>query len=86
MKKLTTITAGAAIVASFATVSANATENPFAMQEISSGYTVAMSEGTCGEGKCGGNKGKEGKCGEGKTAGDKTKEAKCGEGKCGGNK
>ena len=38
-------------------------------------------EGKCGEGKCGGDKGKkEGKCG-----GDKgKKEGKCGEGKCGG--
>ena len=86
MKKLTTVATGAAIVASFAAGSALATENPFAMQQLNSGYNVAMSEGTCGEGKCGGDKGKEaksgeGKCGEGK--GDKAKEAKCGEGKCG---
>lgn len=40
-----------------------------------------MKEGKCGEGKCGGSKGKkEGKCG-----GDKGKEGKCGEGKCGGS-
>ncbi|CAA6826408.1 MAG: FIG024746: hypothetical protein [uncultured Thiotrichaceae bacterium] len=55
-------------------------------------------EGKCGEGKCGGDKGKEegkcgeGKCGEGKCGGDKGKEegkcgeGKCGEGKCGGGK
>jgi len=81
MKKMTTFAATAAIAASFAATSANASENPFGMQELSSGYEVAMStsEGMCGEGKCGGDKGKEGKCG-----GDKAKEAKCGEGKCGG--
>ena len=79
MKKLTTVAASAAIVASFAAGSAMATENPFAMQELDSGYNVAMSEGTCGEGKCGGDKGKEAKCGEGKCGegkGDKAKEAK----------
>ncbi|MBE9564827.1 MAG: hypothetical protein IMF17_06235 [Proteobacteria bacterium] len=77
MKKLTTVAASAAIVASFAAGNALATENPFGMQELNSGYNVAMSEGTCGEGKCG-----EGKCGEGK-AESKDAEAKCGEGKCG---
>lgn len=71
MKKLTTVAAGAAIVASFAAGNVIATENPFGMQELSGGYNVAMSEGTCGEGKCGGDKAKEAKCGEGK----------CGEGK-----
>lgn len=51
-----------------------AAENPFAMQKLNSGYNVAMSEGTCGEGKCDGDKDKEAKCGEGK--GDKAKETK----------
>ncbi len=86
MKKLTTIAASAAIVASFSAGNINAAENPFAMQEVNTSYNVAMSEGTCGEGKCGGDKAKEGKCGEGKCGGDKAKEAKCGEGKCGGSK
>ncbi len=91
MKKLTTVAASAAIVATFSAGSVNASENPFGMQELSAGYNVAMSEGTCGEGKCGGDKAKEakcgeGKCGEGKCGGDKAKEAKCGEGKCGGDK
>ena len=38
-----------------------AAENPFAANEIKSGYMVAADhgEGKCGEGKCG-----EGKCGE----------------------
>jgi uncharacterized low-complexity protein len=70
--------------------------NPFAMNELSGGYMVAGKEGKCGEGKCGGEKGKEGKCGgekgkEGKCGGEKGKEGKCGgekgekgkEGKCG---
>jgi len=83
MKNSTTFAASAAIVATFAVGNVNAAENPFAMQELTAGYNVAMSEGTCGEGKCGGDKGKEAKCGEGKCGGDKAKEAKCGEGKCG---
>lgn len=63
------IAMGAAMVGSIAGTSvANAAENPFSMTELSSGYMVADShEGKCGEGKCGGSKGKkEGKCGEGK--------------------
>lgn len=63
----------------FATESAMAAENPFAMQKLNSGYNVAMSEGTCGEGKCDGDKDKEAKCGEGKCGegkGDKAKETK----------
>ncbi len=54
MKKLTTVAASAAIVAAFAAGSAMATENPFGMQQLTTGDKVAMSEGTCGEGKCGG--------------------------------
>jgi len=88
MKKMTTFAASAAIAATFVATGANASENPFGMQELSAGYDVAMStsEGMCGEGKCGGDKGKEGKCGEDKSGGDKGKEGKCGEGKCGGDK
>ncbi|AOS95590.1 hypothetical protein AUP74_00114 [Microbulbifer aggregans] len=70
--------------------------NPFAAEELSSGYNLAMlseegsddkkKEGKCGEGKCGEEgKKKEGKCGEGKCGEEgKKKEGKCGEGKCGG--
>ncbi len=88
MKKLTTVAASAAIVASFSAGNVIAAENPFAMQQLDSGYNVAMSEGTCGEGKCGDDKkAKDGKCGgdKGKAKGKdgKDKEAKCGEGKCG---
>ena len=64
---------------------ANAAENPFQVNELSSGY-MQLAEGNCGEGKCGegkcGDKEGEGKCGEGK-CGDKEGEGKCGEGKCG---
>jgi uncharacterized low-complexity protein len=64
------IAMGAAFATSLAgTPVANAAENPFAMSELAGGYMVASShmEGKCGEGKCGGDKGKkEGKCGEGK--------------------
>ena len=73
-----------------------ATDNPFALNDLSSGYMVAGhdAEGKCGEnkeaeGKCGDMKdtSAEGKCGEGK-CGEKRKEheGKCGEGKCGENK
>lgn len=70
-----------------ASMSTVAAENPFAMNELSSGYQLADGhmEGKCGEGKCGeGAKEAEGKCGEGKCGeGAKEMEGKCGEGKCG---
>lgn len=79
-----TVGMGAALVASaLASTPVNASENPFASSELPSGYLLAdgHKEGGCGEGKCGGDKGKE----EGKCGGDKGKgEGKCGEGKCGG--
>jgi uncharacterized low-complexity protein len=67
---------GAVFLTGMATVSvATAAENPFAAKELSSGYSqqVAMNEGKCGEGKCGGDKAEkaEGKCGEGKCGGSK---------------
>jgi len=95
------IAVGTVFITTLASATAtNATENPFAMTELSNGYMVAdAAEGKCGEGKCGGEKkaaestGKmeEGKCGGEKKAvdaesADKTKEGKCGEGKCGGSK
>ena len=59
------IALGATFVTSLAgTTVANAAENPFSMNELSSGYMVAGGhEGKCGSGEA---KGKEGKCGEGK--------------------
>ena len=83
------ITLGAALLCS--TFVAQAGGNPFASQELSSGYSLAAHEkgheGACGEGKCGGDmKAEEGKCGgdkaskEGKCGGDKAvKEGSCGE-------
>ncbi len=53
---------------------ANAAENPFTMNQLSSGYMVA---GNDVEGKCG-----EGKCGEGKKMEGEGKKME-GEGKCG---
>ncbi|MFV8781562.1 hypothetical protein ACNKU7_03985 [Microbulbifer sp. SA54] len=82
---------GAAFLAS-ASISVTTSANPFAAEELSSGYNLAMAdddkkkEGKCGEGKCGEDKMKEGKCGEGKCGEDKKKEGKCGEGKCGEDK
>lgn len=71
---------GAAFLAS-ASLSglASAAENPFASQDLTSGYNLAENAEKKAEGKCG-----EGKCGEDKKAGDKKdSEGKCGEGKCG---
>ena len=63
---------------------AQAETDPFAVQELGSGYMVAAShqgEGKCGEAKCGAEA-------HAKAAhGDKVEaEGKCGEGKCGGEK
>ena len=44
---------------------ASADVNPFEMNKLDNGYSVAMSD-TPDEGKCGGDKAKEAKCGEGK--------------------
>ena len=65
---------------------AHATDNPFEVTPLSSGYMVADGhEGKCGEGKCGEGKCGEGKCGDKKSS-DSKKDKKEGEGKCGGNK
>jgi uncharacterized low-complexity protein len=87
---------GATVLSAALAPTVSAGENPFALNELKSGYQLAQAEpkpaeGKCGEGKCGGEmtgetKGEtkgatEGKCG----AGGKTSEGKCcGEGKCGG--
>ena len=85
-KKSLAIALGAAFVTSLAaTPVANATANPFAMSELSSGYMVAeMAEGKCGSNK----KMEEGKCGSGKVM-DESKSSSgmmMEEGKCGANK
>jgi len=92
-----TLTPVAAIIGTLATsaislsVSANTDINPFAMQQLASGYML-LAEGKCGEGKCGADKASktEGKCGADKAA---KAEGKCGEdkaakaeGKCGEDK
>ena len=67
MKPLAVALSAAFIGSVAGTTVANAADNPFGMSQLSSGYMVAEShEGKCGEGKCGGMKGKQGKCGEGK--------------------
>ncbi|MFA5082888.1 MAG: hypothetical protein WC474_10110 [Hydrogenophilaceae bacterium] len=62
---------------------AQASGNPFAMQNLSSGYMVAASDAKTMEAKCGAGKAEEAKCGAGKAATTKAKDGKCGEGKCG---
>lgn len=104
MKKplINTIALGSAIALGALSAAVSASENPFAINELSSGYQLAQAdsgekdkEGKCGEGKCGeegaAKKDAEGKCGEGKcgedkAAADKMGEGKCGEGKCGEDK
>ena len=69
---------GVAFVSSLAVSSiAVADENPFALQDLDSGYLLAGDKHK--------DKDKEGKCGEGSCGGDKDKEGKCGEGSCGGS-
>ena len=96
IKPITAAVGAALLVGVAAMPVANAADNPFAAQELSSGYELASNhkaegEGKCGEGKCGGDSKKaegEGKCGEGKCGGESKKaegEGKCGEGKCGGS-
>ena len=78
------IAVGAALAGSFAiadVASADTGVSPFAMTTLSAGYMLTLGEGSCGEGKCGGDKEGEGSCG-----GDKGSEGSCGEGKCGGDK
>ena len=83
-KRSLSIVAGAALVTGLGTAgiaNADTNEDVFSMEELSSGYLTAgghKTEGSCGEGKCGDDKGGEGSCG-----GDKGGEGKCGEGKCG---
>ena len=51
-KKLLSIAVGTTFVTSMTVVNAATTENPFGMNELESGYQVAMSimpEGSCGE-------------------------------------
>lgn len=72
MKRTLSLTIGSALLAGLANTTAQAGENPFVMQELSSGYqlsqanavainvvpTAKAKDGKCGENKCG-----EGKCG-----------------------
>ena len=84
------VAVGAAIAGAFvfsATANADAGVSPFSVTTLGAGYLLGVqeAEGSCGEGKCGGDKEAEGSCG-----GDKEAEGSCGgdkeeaEGKCGG--
>jgi uncharacterized low-complexity protein len=57
---------GSAFVASIATTSIHAAENPFALKSLSSGYMVADADATA-------DKAKDGKCGTGKCSAAKKK-------------
>ena len=73
-KKVITVAVGTAMGMTLSAGVANADVNPFTMNKLASGYTIAMSD-TPDEGKCGGEKsGNEAKCGAEKAKA----EAKCG--------
>ncbi|GAA6130090.1 HvfA family oxazolone/thioamide-modified RiPP metallophore [Halopseudomonas sabulinigri] len=79
MNKLNTaiVTLGVTLMGAGASV--NAADNPFAVEELQSGYNLADNHGEGDmEGKCG-----EGSCGEDKGESKGEREGKCGEGTCG---
>ena len=95
------VAVGTALAGSFAlSASADTGVSPFAITTLGAGYLLGAqeAEGSCGEGKCGGDKeaAAEGSCGgdkeaEGSCGGDKEAEGSCGgdkeaEGSCGGDK
>jgi uncharacterized low-complexity protein len=78
--KLISSLGGAVAVSLLAAPTAQASENPFAMQKVTNATQLAESmekgaEGKCGEGKCG-DKSKEGGC-SGKM--EKSKDGQCGD-------
>ncbi|MCQ8104067.1 hypothetical protein NP590_08125 [Methylomonas sp. SURF-2] len=93
MKKFTktplTLAMGTAVMSGFA-VNAQAEANPFAVNELASGYMVAEASNKTGHGACGGNvadaNGNKISKAEGKKAQPEVKKAEgsCGEGMCGG--
>jgi uncharacterized low-complexity protein len=79
----TVIALGLGAAFSFAVPAAQAAGNPFAMQTLDHGYTVA----DAGRDKDGNGAGNKKEAAEEKTSSTgKAKDGKCGEGKCGGSK
>ncbi|MDF1584725.1 MAG: hypothetical protein RQ733_09280 [Methyloprofundus sp.] len=85
--KLITSLGGAIAVSLLAAPLAQALENPFALQNVTTATHLAEmgkgADGKCGEGKCGDKKMQEGGC---NGAMEKAKEGKCSDGKCGDKK
>ena len=93
---------GVALAGTFAvtgTAIADTGVSPFSMTTLSAGYLLGLAEGagggdkeaketegSCGEGKCGGDKEGEANEAEGSCGGDKEGAAKEAEGSCGGDK
>lgn len=77
MKKNLGVTIGSALLIGLSGTTAQAGENPFAMQELANGYQLSKMDGTAQLMSTGSattiEKGKDGKCGSGK----------CGQGSCG---
>ena len=82
------IAVSAALAGTFAVAAsadADTGVSPFAMTTLASGYLLGAQEGSCGEGKCGGDKeatGGDKEAAEGSCGGDK----EAAEGSCGGDK
>jgi uncharacterized low-complexity protein len=91
-KKPLAVAIGTAVAATFSmTPIVNAGQNPFGMTDLSSGYMELAegekkADGSCGEGKCGGEMKKKMEMEQKKKAEGSCGEGKCGEGKCAGNK
>jgi uncharacterized low-complexity protein len=98
MKKInkTAFAIGTSIMAGFGSTAVVASDNPFELKELTSGYlnmteadstepgSMKAKDGSCGEGKCGNKTEKdEGKTMEGKCGDKKMDESKAKEGKCG---
>ena len=84
--KTIALAVGGALLLSVGTASFAASQNPFAIKSLSSGYQVAdadmkkMKDGKCGTGKCGANKkaaAAEKMEKEGSSSADKMKEGSC---------
>lgn len=85
IKKPLVAAIGAAVVGTLSVTGAVASENPFGLKQLDSGYMQTAMEGKCGGSTTEAAKSSEGKCGGAKEEAPKMMEGKCGEGKCGEN-
>ena len=87
IKSFSLATGAALVLGAFGGTAMAEQANPFAMTELSQGYSVATAaDGKCGTAKCGGMEKKtDAKAADGKCGGmEKKADAKAADGKCGG--